>query len=57
MGKRTRCRGKRFACLRAFDGVTQDAMPKGSSPKCIDMGWKNEPFVYPHQYMVVKMGM
>ena len=57
MGKKTRCRGKRFSCLRAYDGVNQDGIPNASSPTCIDNGFKNDPWVFPHQYMVVHLGI
>ncbi|CAD7966613.1 unnamed protein product [Amoebophrya sp. A120] len=48
----TGCRGARFACLQPYDGMGKKYRVNLEEPTCVDTGWKNEPWTFPHNYQV-----
>ncbi|CAD7950611.1 unnamed protein product [Amoebophrya sp. A25] len=48
----TPCRGQRYSCLIPYDGMGKKQKENLEEPTCVDSGWKNEPWTFPHNYMV-----
>eukprot|EP00392_Amoebophrya_sp_AT5.2_P008538 g8566.t1 len=48
----TGCRGNRFACLQPYDGMGKRFRINLEQPVCVDTGFRNEPWTFPHTYIV-----